>query len=160
MNVNKVFLMGRLTADPELKVSQNGVPVVRFTIAVNRRVFNRSADNASEGGKPTVDFIDCVTFRSSAEFLAKYFRKGSLIIAFGSLQIEVWKDKNGNNQRTARVVVDEIQFGETKQHREDGGFTDTQPRATTESDAYANAVNNDFFSEVKDLSSIEPELPF
>ena len=94
MNINKVFLMGRLTADPELRVSANGnVPVIRFTIAVSRRM-----------KRDETDFIDCVAFRQTAEFISKFFRKGSAIIAFGSIQVDNWKDKEGKNQRSTKVI--------------------------------------------------------
>ena len=100
MNINKVFLMGRLTADPELRVSANGnVPVIRFTIAVSRRM-----------KRDETDFIDCVAFRQTAEFISKFFRKGSAIIAFGSIQVDNWKDKDGKNQRSTKVIVEEVQL--------------------------------------------------
>lgn len=152
MNINKVTLMGRLTADPELKFSQNNVPVLRFTVAVNRRQFNK---NDTEGSRATADFIDCVAFYKNAEFVSKYFKKGSCIIVFGSLQIESWKDKNGNNQRSARVVVDELQFGESRR--------DTGVGATPkESEAFSNIQDTDFFSEVEDLpkDDASDDLPF
>ena len=103
MNVNKVFLMGRLTADPELKVSAGNIPVLRFTIAVNRRM-----------KRDETDFIDCVAFRQNAELISKFFRKGSAIIVFGSIQVSNYTDREGRKQRSVNVVVDEVQFGEKK----------------------------------------------
>ena len=88
MNINKIILMGRLTADPEMQMSRNNVPVLRFTVAVNRP--NRSKNDS--GDRPTADFIDCVCFNKTAEHVQRYFRKGSVIIVFVSLQIDVWKD--------------------------------------------------------------------
>lgn len=156
MNINKIFLMGRLTADPELKMSPNNVPVLRFTVAVNRK--NIKQGDAADG-KPTADFIDCTAFYKTAEFVSKFFKKGSVIIVFGSLQIENWKDKNGNNQRSARVIVDEVQFGESK--RSDSSYSKNEGTssvtAAKEPDAYSNALDNDFFADIKD---IEDELPF
>jgi len=158
MNVNKVFLMGRLTADPELKTSQNNVSVLRFTVAVNRRFVKQGQDNNSDQQRATVDFIDCVAFRQQAEFVGKYFKKGSAIIVFGSIQIDNYKDKNGNNARSFRIVVDEVSFGESK-----AGGGQNSPRdnfeiaQNKEPDAYTNAVDSDFFSEIKDM---DDELPF
>jgi single-strand DNA-binding protein len=157
VNINKVILMGRLTADPELKMSSNNVPVLRFTVAVNRKNIKQ---NETADGKPTADFIDCTAFYKTAEFVSKFFKKGSVIIVFGSLQIDTWKDKNGNNQRTARVIVDEVQFGESRKSDSASSYSKnegTSAPAAKEPDAYSNALDNDFFADIKD---IEDELPF
>lgn len=111
MNINKVILMGRLTADPELKVSGSGVNVLRFTVAVGRRA-----------KRDETDFIECVAFRNTAEFIARYFKKGSAIIVFGQLRVEPYTDKEGNKRVSTRVTVDEAQFGE-KASKEDKPFT-------------------------------------
>lgn len=150
MNINKVILMGRLTADPELKTSANNVPVTRFTIAVNRNYQSKNSERKT-------DFIDCVAFNQRAEFLSKYFRKGSAIIAFGSLSVDSWKDKDGNNRVSTRVIVDEIQFGESKR---DGASQSASAPAAAAPEAYSNAVNSDFFSDVKDMDGMDAELPF
>jgi len=156
MNINKVVLMGRLTADPELKISSSNVPVLRFTVAVNRRQFNK---NDSEGTRATADFIDCVAFYKNAEFVSKYFKKGSCIIVFGSLQIETWKDKNGNNQRSARVVVDELQFGESRRDQ-----TGPASALQKESEAFSNIQDSDFFTETEEVDISKEDdsdtLPF
>lgn len=142
MNINKVFLMGRLTADPELKVSANGnVPVIRFTIAVSRRM-----------KRDETDFIDCVAFRQTAEFISKFFRKGSAIIAFGSIQVDNWKDKEGKNQRSTKVIVDEVQFGE---RRSDSPSNNSDRREPV---AFSNNASSDSFSEIADVT--EDDLPF
>lgn len=149
MNINKVFLMGRLTADPELRVSANGnVPVIRFTIAVSRRM-----------KRDETDFIDCVAFRQTAEFISKFFRKGSAIIAFGSIQVDNWKDKEGKNQRSPRVVVDEVMFGESKNASSSSAAAKAPAAAAPEKDqeAYSNIPENDFFADIRD---IEEDLPF
>ncbi len=148
MNINKVILMGRLTADPELKTSANNIPVVQFTVAVNRN---------SKNSERKADFIRCVAFNQRAEFLSKYFRKGSAIIVFGNLSVDQWKDKEGNNRESTKVVADEIQFGESK-NRDGGASVSTQPASAPE--AYSNAVNSDFFSDIKDMDGMEAELPF
>lgn len=77
--------------------------VIRFTIAISRRI-----------KRDETDFIDCVAFRQTAEFISKYFRKGSAIIAFGSIQVDNWTDKDGKRQRSTKVVVEEVQFGEKR----------------------------------------------
>lgn len=147
MNINKVILMGRLTADPELKVSQSNVPVLRFTIAVSRRI-----------RREETDFIDCVAFRQTAEFISKFFRKGSAIIAFGSLQIENWTDRDGKKQRTARVVVDEVQFGEKRGDSERGAGSMDDPRREPVAFSNASASSSDVFDDIKEIS--DDDLPF
>lgn len=144
MNINKVILMGRLTADPELKVSQSNVPVLRFTIAVSRRM-----------KRDETDFIDCVAFRQTAEFVSKFFRKGSAIIAFGSLQIENWTDKDGRKNKTARVVVDEVQFGEK---RGDSDRASSGDAGRQEPVAFSNTTSGDVFDDIKDIA--DEDLPF
>ncbi len=157
MNINKVILMGRLTADPELRYSANNVPNLRFTIAVNRRFQSKSSEGAEN--QQTTDFIDCIAFRQQAEFVSKYFKKGSLIIAFGSLHIEQWKDKNGNNQRSARVYVDEVQFGESKQSGFSSRGSAGEQAEKREPEAFSNiSDNSEFFSDVKSID--EDQLPF
>lgn len=108
MNINKVILMGRLTADPELKTSSSNVPVMQFSIAVNRK-----------GKDAKTDFIECTAFNKTAEFISKYFRKGSAIIIFGNIQVDAWKDKEGHNRKTVRVIAEEVQFGESKNQASD-----------------------------------------
>ena len=155
MNINKIILMGRLTADPELQMSASNVPVLRFTVAVNRRVTNAQRDD----GRPTADFIDCVAFYKTAECVSKYFKKGSVIIVFGSLQINTWKDKEGKNQRSPRVVVDEVMFGESKNASSSSAAAKAPAAAAPEKDqeAYSNIPENDFFADIRD---IEEDLPF
>lgn len=152
MNINKVILMGRLTADPELKTSASNVSVVRFTVAVNRRY--RSKDS----GENTADFIECTAFRQNADFLSKYFRKGSSIIVFGSIQVDNWKDKEGHNQRSTKVIVDELQFGESKNRDASAQSMPIGP-AAGDREGFSNASNSDFFTDMKDADG-DAELPF
>ena len=105
--LNSVTLMGRLTRDPELKHTQSGTAVVSFTLAVDRDF--KSADGTKE-----TDFIDCVAWRNTAEFVSKYFSKGKMAVVSGRLQIRDWTDKEGGKRRSAEVVVDNIYFGESK----------------------------------------------
>ena len=153
MNINKVILMGRLTADPELKVSAQNVPVVRFTVAVNRRFQSKNE------GAPTADFLPCTAFRQTAEFVSKYFKKGSLIIVFGSIQNDNYTDKDGNKRFSYSIIVDEVQFGESKGSGSSSGqqYGGAPDKPKNEPEAYSNAISNDFFSDIKD---IEDELPF
>lgn len=105
--LNKVFIMGRLTRDPELRRTQSGTAVTSFSLAVDR-------DFKSQGGERETDFIDVVAWRSTAEFVAKYFTKGRMAVVEGRLQIRSWQDKDGNNRRTAEVVADNVYFGDSK----------------------------------------------
>ena len=95
LNLNKVVLCGRLTADPELKQTQNGVAVVTFTLAVNRRFQSRTADAA---GGQQADFISLVAWRQTAEFISKYFKKGSALCVTGSIQTRSWQDQQGQRR--------------------------------------------------------------
>lgn len=108
-NFNKVILGGRLTADPELKQTQSGIPVTSFSIAVSRR-----ASRNAEGQEPTADFINCVAWRNSAEFITKYFRKGSSICVTGTLQTRTWTDNQGQKRYATEVLVDETHFVDSK----------------------------------------------
>ena len=105
--LNKIFIMGRLTRDPELRRTQSGTPVTSFSLAVDR-------DYKTQSGEKETDFIDVVAWRSTAEFVAKYFTKGRMAIVEGRLQIRPWTDKDGNNRRSAEVVADNIYFGDSK----------------------------------------------
>ena len=105
-NLNKVILGGRLTASPEAKMTQNGTTVTSFTIATNRR--------GAKDGQQQSDFITCVAWRELAEFICKYFGKGSSICVVGSLQTRKWQDKDGNNRVSTEVNVDEVEFVDSK----------------------------------------------
>ena len=108
LNLNKVVLCGRLTADPELKQTQSGVPVVSFTLAINRRYQGRNNDAASN--QPTADFISVVAWRQTAEFISKYFRKGSSLCVTGSIQTRNWQDQQGQKRYATEVVADEAEL--------------------------------------------------
>ena len=105
-NLNKVILGGRLTADVELKQTPQGVSVSTFSIAVNRRT--------SKDQEQQADFINCQAWRNTAEFISKYFKKGSSICVSGSIQTRTWVDKNGQNRYATEVVVDEAFFVDGK----------------------------------------------
>ena len=103
---NLVVLTGRLTADPELRYTGNNTPVTSFSIAVNRRY--------KAGEESQADFINIVAWRQTAEFIARYFRKGNAICVCGSLQTRTWTDNNGNKRYATEVVADEASFVERK----------------------------------------------
>ncbi len=101
---NKVILVGNMTADPELKQTTTGTSVCSFSIAVNRRF------GKAEQGQPTVDFINIVTWRQSAEFVSRYFKKGNPILVCGQLQTRTWTDNQGQKRYATEVVADEVSF--------------------------------------------------
>ena len=111
--LNHIVIMGRLTRDPELRRTGSGIAVASFTVAVDRDFGGR------DGGERETDFIDCVAWRQTGEFVSKYFTKGSMIVVSGRLQIRNWNDKDGNKRRTAEVVADNVYFGDSK--RDDQG---------------------------------------
>nr|DAW60950.1 MAG TPA: Single strand binding protein [Caudoviricetes sp.] len=116
--LNKIFIMGRLTRDPELRRTQGGNAVTSFALAVDRDF--KSADGTKE-----TDFIDVVAWRNTAEFAAKYFTKGRMAVVEGRLQMRDWTDKEGNKRRIAEVVADNIYFGDSK--REDAPAGNSAP---------------------------------
>lgn len=107
-NFNKVILGGRITADPELRQTTSGIPVTSFSVAVNRR------PSSSNPEQQTADFINCVAWRSTAEFISRYFKKGSSICVVGSLQTRSWTDQQGQKRYATDVVVDEANFVDSK----------------------------------------------
>ena len=110
--LNHITIMGRLTRDPELRRTGSGIAVASFTLAVDRDF------SPKDGGERETDFIDCVAWRQTGEFVSKYFTKGSMIVVSGRLQIRSWTDKDGNKRRTAEVVADNVYFGESKRNSE------------------------------------------
>ena len=106
--LNHITIMGRLTRDPELRRTGTGIAVASFTVAVDRDFGGR------DGGEKETDFIDCVAWRQTGEFVSKYFTKGRMIVVSGRLQIRSWTDKDGNKRRTAEVVADNCYFGDSK----------------------------------------------
>lgn len=145
LNLNKVILCGRLTADPELKQTQSGVAVVTFTLAVNRRFQSRSGDAAQN---QQADFISVVAWRQTAEFISKYFKKGSALCVTGSIQTRNWQDQQGQKRYSTEVVVDEASFVDS---RGEGSAQDATPAYATP--AAAPAPN---FEELK----ADDDLPF
>lgn len=119
--LNRITVMGRLTRDPELRKTNSGLSCANFSLAVERDI----AD--SQTGKRETDFIDCVAWRATADFVSKYFQKGSMAVVSGRLQIRTWQDKNGNNRRTAEIVTDNIYFGSSKKDSQGSAASDYLP---------------------------------
>ena len=137
---NLVVLTGRLTADPELKTTANGISVTTFSIAVDRRY--------RSGEERQTDFINIVAWRQSAEFITKYFKKGNLIGIEGSIQTRRYTDKSGNNRTAFEVVASNAQFVESKR--------DSGAAPGMESASFSNADANDF----TEIGGSDDDLPF
>lgn len=144
--MNKAILMGRLTQDPELRTTPNGISVTKFSLAVNRRF-------AKAGEERGVDFINIVCWRSAAEFVAKYFKEGQQMALVGSIETRKWQDKEGNNRYATEVVADEVYFADSKKDtsQQKEGFT----LHAALHDGYTPAGMSDF-DEVEE----DGELPF
>ena len=120
--LNHITIMGRLTRDPELRHTQSGTAVAGFSLAVER-------DFKGDTGDRETDFIDCVAWRSTAEFVSKYLSKGRMAIVDGRLQMRDWTDRDGNKRRSAEVVADHVYFGDSKREAgtSQGQITAYQP---------------------------------
>ena len=112
--LNRIDIMGRLTRDPELRRTGSGIAVASFSLAVDRDY------SPKDGGERETDFIDCVAWRQTGEFVSKYFTKGRMIVVSGRLQIRSWTDKDGNKRRTAEVIADNVYFGDSKRDGDSG----------------------------------------
>lgn len=115
--LNKIFIMGRLTRDPELRSTNSGTHVATFSLAVDRDFKDKTT------GEKATDFIDVVAWRQTAEFVSRYFTKGRMAVVEGRLQMRDWQDKNGNKRRSAEVIADQIYFGDSKRDSDGGGYT-------------------------------------
>ena len=148
--LNHIVIMGRMVRDPELRTTQGGTNVCSFTLACDRDF------KAKDSGEKETDFIDCVAWRSTAEFVSKYFAKGRMAVVLGRLQLRDWTDRDGNKRRAAEIVADSVYFGDSKpagdQTRETQNFAAAHNDSTKE-------LPEDFdpFSEV---DASDGELPF
>lgn len=133
--LNNAVIMGRLVADPELRTTESGVSVTSFTVAVDRRFANKDEEKQA-------DFIDVVAWRQTADFVCKYFRKGSMIAVQGSIQTRTYEDKDGNKRKAVEIVADNVSFCGSKS---DSAKTDndTNPTASTPVTTNLNAVIDD-----------------
>jgi len=133
--LNKVILMGRFTRDPELRSTPQGVSTCSFSIAVDRNF-------ARQGEERKADFINCVAWRQTAEFISKYFKKGSMVALEGSIQTRSWDDNEGKKRYATEVIVSQVYFAESKR------------------DAQSTAMGDESFSQVNDFGSLpEPISP-
>lgn len=137
--MNVAILMGRLTDTPELRKTANGISVTSFSIAINR--------NFKSGDERQTDFINCVAWRQTAEFIANYFTKGAMIAVEGSIQTRKYTDKDGNNRTATEVVVNQAHFTGSKRDNEGGssygGYSNQAPKETA-APSYSNANSGDF----------------
>jgi single-strand DNA-binding protein len=155
--MNQIVLMGRLTRDPELRHTQSGTQVAAFSLAVDRGYTSK------ESGERQTDFIDIVAWRSTAEFVSKYFTKGQMAAVTGRLQIRDWTDKDGNKRRSAEVIADNIYFTESKRSREAAGAAGDQgrgARSESKSDNGAGYTTPVAPSDFAELDEDDGDLPF
>ena len=138
--LNAAVIMGRLTRDPELRRTGSGISVASFTVAVDR-------DYAPEGQEKETDFIDCVAWRQTGEFVSKYFTKGSMIVVEGRIQKRSWNDKDGNKRWSTEIVADHCYFGEGKKSQEgsnQGYNQNVHPGAAGKPAGYQNQMNQGY----------------
>ena len=152
--LNHIVLMGRLTRDPELRYTGSNVPVASFSIAVDRD-FGRG-----ENGEKQTDFIDCVAWRQTAEFVSKYFTKGSMAVVSGRLQIRDWTDRDGGKRRSAEVVVDNMYFGESRRRDGDSGDSRSSSYSSYGNSGSAGKSSAPAASAFSELDDGDGELPF
>ncbi len=150
--LNKIILMGRLTRDPELRRTGSGTAVTSFSLAVDR-------DFKSQNGEKETDFIDIVAWRSTAEFVSKYFTQGRMAVVEGRLQIRDWTDRDGGKRRSAEVVADNVYFGDS---RRDSGAGDygSAPAYSAPSGYAAPAAPMGGHSDFAEIGTEDGELPF
>ena len=152
--LNHIVIMGRLTRDPELRCTGSGVAVASFTLAVDRDFAPK------DGGERETDFIDCVAWRQTGEFVSKYFTKGRMAVVEGRLQIRDWTDKDGGKRRSAEVVADNVYFGDSKR---DGGDNSGYNPGYAPAPASHSAAPSNFSASGSDFAEIgedDGELPF
>ena len=148
--LNHITIMGRLTRDPELRRTGSGIAVASFTLAVDRDFGGR------DGGERETDFIDCVAWRQTGEFVSKYFTKGRMAVVSGRLQIRNWTDKDGNKRRSAEVVADNVYFGDSRRDGETGGYSAPAAPSYGGYSAPASSPASDFAM----LDDDDAQLPF
>ena len=158
--LNKIFLQGRLVADPEMRHTPSGVAVATLRLAVDRDFKDR------ETGEKKADFVNVVAWRATAEFVSRYFTKGRMAIVEGRLQMRDWTDKDGNKRTTAEVVADNVYFGDSKRDAEGGGYGGSYgggysapaPSAPVPPPAYTAPMGGG--NQFAELDDDDGELPF
>ena len=164
--LNHIVVMGRLTRDPELRRTGSGIAVASFSLAVDRDFAPK------DGGNRETDFIDCVAWRQTGEFVSKYFTKGRMAVVSGRLQIRQWTDKDGNNRRSAEIVADNVYFGDSRRDSDgssggnyannsyggnNGGYSAPAGGYSAPAGGYAAPVGGSGFSEIDEEDG---DLPF
>lgn len=147
--LNVAIIMGRLTADPELRTTPSGVTVVRFRVAVDRRF-------QKQGAEKQTDFINVVAWRQNAEFVSRYFQRGSMIAVRGSIRMDNYEDKDGNKRTSFEVVADEVSFCGSKAETGTGGARQGDQPARVQPAASFATGGADDFEEIP----ISDDLPF
>ena len=153
--LNHITIMGRLTRDPELRRTGSGVAVASFTLAVDRDF------SPKDGGERETDFIDCVAWRQTGEFVSKYFTKGRMAVVSGRLQIRSWTDKDGNKRRTAEVVADNVYFGDSRKEESGNAYNSGFSYGSAPAPAYGTySAPSVPASDFAMLSDDDAQLPF
>ena len=155
-NFNKAILGGRLTAAPELKQTQSGVPVCSFTVAVSRRFQSK---NNTDQSQPQADFINVVSWRQQAEFVSRYFRKGSSICVVGQIQTRTWTDNQNQKRYATEVVADEVMFVDAKGEGPSVGQQSNASAYTPDSYAPSFSSQQDAAPKFEEMSN-DDDLPF
>ena len=150
--LNRIILMGRLTRDPELRRTGSGTAVTSFSLAVDR-------DFKSQSGEKETDFIDIVAWRSTAEFVSKYFTKGRMAVVEGRLQIRDWTDKDGGKRRSAEVVADNVYFGDSRRDNADSSYG-SAPAYGAPAAGRSAAPAERGYSDFSEIGEEDGELPF
>ena len=149
--LNRVDIMGRLTRDPELRYTQSSnIPVTSFTLAVDRDY------SGKDGGEKQTDFIDCVAWRHTAEFVSNYFSKGRMAIVSGKLQVRPWEDNDGNKRKAVEVIAENVYFGDSKKDTGSGASPQQGTFAAPRQQNSQPAPTNDGFYVADD----DDDLPF
>lgn len=160
--LNCAVIMGRLTADPELRTTNNGISVCSFSVAVDRSY-------ARANGERQTDFINVVAWRQTAEFVSRYFRKGQMIAVQGSIQTRRYQDRQGNNRTAFEIVADNVSFCGSKNESGAGNYGGQQrpapqnqaaPQSVPQNASFSNAEPDNFSTIDSDDDGSDEELPF
>lgn len=149
--LNHIVIMGRVVRDPELRTTQSGISVCSFTLACDRDF------KAKDGGEKETDFIDCVAWRSTAEFVCKYFRKGRMMAVEGRLQLRDWVDKEKNKRRSAEIQVSSAYFADSKSKEQEAPAI---PYGAANGFPFEAALPNGFAPDFAAIDDSDDDLPF
>ncbi|MCF8017804.1 MAG: single-stranded DNA-binding protein [Vallitaleaceae bacterium] len=152
--LNRIDIMGRLTKDPELRYTQSGTSVTSFTLAVDRDY------SGKDGGEKQTDFIDCIAWRHTAEFVTKYFSKGRMAVVSGRLQVRFWDDNEGKKRKVVEIVAENVYFGDSKKDTSSSGGYHSQHGNYGTSAPHTNDTSSDYGGGFTELDGEDDELPF